>query len=628
MLLLLLWVASVGETPVAYATHGVDHATIRTWALTAGAAINGFDPHETIDDVTGLTNHVGAPAMVTSMENVCGGSCGILYWNPVTNNFKAYCITGGFQFAGDMDRRAPAATPGNFGGGDFWVMVNGGSSFSPYMNFRGTNNLRRWDLGNFNATGIRVHATNGKVYMGNASGEIIELDPATNGVRRWATTSLPYELRLDSTHVWATATAGGAQPDQILRLNPATNELVRWNVPGASNFTTCCPFGTPNSINKDADGNIWFTETASDQLARLRPGPNGTLGDADDIIDEFTKLGMDEPESISTSGSGATLQGYFTEGSSAPGHISLINVAGATPTSTTVPAAVSTVMPTSMTAAPVSFTSTPVTSVITPVTTDLPGINSGGIIRFPVPAGTTRPTGMTPAVYQSTVYGSMEGNEHVFQLGSLAITAPPIVPGPPPGVAPGEGCPHHRIHGHLDTVPVNHSGASNSHLYGHTVHDHRLGPGAANCIPHVPGHSAGLMPDPGEGLFTALRALEPPDFTAALNREGGLGWAHRGGFVQLFGSARGLWVGPDERQPAETFLAPPSGVPLYHTTLTPEVRVGNVKARVLFSGMAPGLMGAWQINFLVPSDAPLGKVPVRIVYDGDELRAVDLVVNR
>jgi len=207
---------------VAYAAHGGPHATITTWAVGANPTIGGFNPHETIDDVDGVTSHVGSPAMVTSMENTQFGFCGLLFWNPTTNSFKSYAVTGGFQFALDLNRGtpAPAGSPtGTFGGGDVWATVNGNPGFSPYMNFRGSNNFRRWNIGNTGATGIRVNSANGKAYLGNfPAGQLIELDPATNAVRTWTTGSKPYNLFFDGTSVWATgvANAGAGQPDQVL----------------------------------------------------------------------------------------------------------------------------------------------------------------------------------------------------------------------------------------------------------------------------------------------------------------------------------------------------------------------------------------------------------------------------
>lgn len=97
--------------------------------------------------------------------------------------------------------------------------------------------------------------------------------------------------------------------------------------------------------------------------------------------------------------------------------------------------------------------------------------------------------------------------------------------------------------------------------------------------------------------------------------------------MQLFGSAAGLFLDEQDRQLAEGFTPPLSGSPLYYTTSLPEVRIAGVAAKVLFSGLAPGLTGVWQINVLIPEDAPAGKAPVTISYEGEELKSVDIVVE-
>ena len=74
-------------------------------------------------------------------------------------------------------------------------------------------------------------------------------------------------------------------------------------------------------------------------------------------------------------------------------------------------------------------------------------------------------------------------------------------------------------------------------------------------------------------------------------------------------------------------MAPASGSPLYHTDILPEVRIGGVPADVLFSGLAPGLRGVWQIDVRVPDGAASGDVPVSITFEGQALKAVDLSVE-
>jgi len=65
---------------------------------------------------------------------------------------------------------------------------------------------------------------------------------------------------------------------------------------------------------------------------------------------------------------------------------------------------------------------------------------------------------------------------------------------------------------------------------------------------------------------------------------------------------------------------PPSGSPplddqLSETTTTPMVTMGGVQAQVLFSGLAPGSVGEYQVNALVPAGSPKGSaVPVVIAF--------------
>jgi hemolysin type calcium-binding protein len=410
----------------ALATHGEAHATIKQWEIGSDPVIGGFDPHETIDDMTGLTDQVGNPTIVTIMENGQFGFCGMLFWNPDTNVFKVFGVGGGLNVFGDVDRSAPGShgtiNGMTFGGGDTWSIINGGSAFT-YVNFRGTTNFREWNIAS-NGTGLRVNPTTGLVYFGNFvnPGEFYELNPQTNGVRRFTTGNRPYQFALDSSgNVYMTAVGTATVPDQILRFNPSTNVLRRWNVPGTptGNFQDNFSLGTPNGIAIDPEGSVWFTESASDQIGRLNPSTN--------VIDEFAKAGVDDPQSIASSGTGATLQAFFTEGGDAgvldPGHISLLTHAQATPTSTTVAPVDETLTPVASTATPTDFSKAPATNTIAPTTFDSPGVDPSGILRFPIAPTTDKPTGMTRVARPRTVFGSMEGSHHVFELTSSAIVA-------------------------------------------------------------------------------------------------------------------------------------------------------------------------------------------------------------
>ena len=433
LLVALLALFTAGTAANAF--HGGPHlGTYRTWAIGANPTIAAVDPYETVEDVTGLTAQVATPAaplsMVTAMNDI-GGFRGLLYWNPVTSAFKGYRLTSQqftSQVAVDINRGIPAAAPGSFGGGDVWGAVSGGVGFGAYVNFRGSNNFRRWAIG-VSLPGIRVNPSTGRVYVANdlnpsfdPDGVLVELDPVTNTQRNWlAQGASPCKLTIAGGLVYATSW----QPSrhQIIRLNPVTNEIRRWNVPGGG-FAPCQ--GAANSITSDGEGNVWFTESASDEIGRLNPITN--------VISEYTKPGVDNPQGIASSGAGPTLQSFFTEASpSAPGggKVSVLTNAAASPTETTVVPTTETIAPFGpFVRTPVDFTVTPVTATIAPATTPSTSTNGSGIDRFPIPSFTSEPTGITPVVLANTVFGSMTGSDHVFQFTSTGgIVAPP--PGAP-----------------------------------------------------------------------------------------------------------------------------------------------------------------------------------------------------
>jgi hypothetical protein len=171
----------------------------------------------------------------------------------------------------------------------------------------------------------------------------------------------------------------------------------------------------------------------------------------------------------------------------------------------------------------------------------------------------------------------------------------------------------HHIHGHISTNPPSHTGnVSHEH---HGQHGHIVP--APACPPHVPGHSAAGATEDVGGLMTS-----PPDFVAALNADGTRVPARRGQPLALFGSAGDFYVGDQEEWPAANFAPPASGQILYYTTRLPEVRVGGVNAQVLFSGLAPGLPGVWQINIVIPAGMePGSNVPAVIRYADEDLNA-------
>lgn len=151
-----------------------------------------------------------------------------------------------------------------------------------------------------------------------------------------------------------------------------------------------------------------------------------------------------------------------------------------------------------------------------------------------------------------------------------------------------------------------------------------------NCAVQVAAAAPGIfvVRDPANAsrkaaavLLANTRWLVLPDSTArALQipgncRTSGIGVgilcaqpAAPGDIVQLFVTGLGKATpggDPDGTPLATGAVAPADGNPLYATVQRPVVRIGGIQAQVLFSGIAPGFVGLYQINVLVP-DVPNG----------------------
>jgi minor extracellular serine protease Vpr len=85
--------------------------------------------------------------------------------------------------------------------------------------------------------------------------------------------------------------------------------------------------------------------------------------------------------------------------------------------------------------------------------------------------------------------------------------------------------------------------------------------------------------------------------------------AKPGDILEIF--ATGL--GPVTTTPANGEPAPTAP----HTTTTPVVMIGGVQAKVQFSGLTPQFVGLYQVNIVVPANAPTGNaVPLQIQIGG------------
>ncbi len=85
-------------------------------------------------------------------------------------------------------------------------------------------------------------------------------------------------------------------------------------------------------------------------------------------------------------------------------------------------------------------------------------------------------------------------------------------------------------------------------------------------------------------------------------------------------------LGPVTHQPASG--SPALNSPLSVAITTPTVTIAGIPAQVLFAGLAPGFVGGYQVNALVPPNAPIGdQVPVTISGSGVTSNAVQMAVR-
>ncbi len=80
--------------------------------------------------------------------------------------------------------------------------------------------------------------------------------------------------------------------------------------------------------------------------------------------------------------------------------------------------------------------------------------------------------------------------------------------------------------------------------------------------------------------------------------------------------------------PSSPTGSPASDSPLSRTAQAPTVLIGSASAQVLFSGLAPGYVGLYQINAVVPPDAPTGDiVPLTVRMGSETSNTVTLAVR-
>ena len=97
--------------------------------------------------------------------------------------------------------------------------------------------------------------------------------------------------------------------------------------------------------------------------------------------------------------------------------------------------------------------------------------------------------------------------------------------------------------------------------------------------------------------------------------------AGRGRAIQVY--INGL--GPVDNRPPSGEPSPAS--PLSSTKTTPAVTIGGRPAQVLFSGLAPYNVGLYQVNLVVPQDAPTGIQPLAVTVEGAVAKTASIPVQ-
>ena len=153
-------------------------------------------------------------------------------------------------------------------------------------------------------------------------------------------------------------------------------------------------------------------------------------------------------------------------------------------------------------------------------------------------------------------------------------------------------------HAPLHTVHLHRPQHVHHGRHGHSV-------GFTGQPPHVPGHSlaATAAADDAEVIFVG-GVNEDGTLNGVAGDSNAARPSRRGSELQLFG-----------------------GVMLSRGVL-PDVWIGDARAIVTFSGPAPSLTGAWQLNVRVPEEAPSGShVPVRIQLNGVAIGSAPVTIE-
>ena len=150
---------------------------------------------------------------------------------------------------------------------------------------------------------MAVDQATGLIYYTDTNGVVGEFDPSNNVTRRWAVGGTPRDVAVTPSGL-VYATVEGT--NQIVEIDPTTSAVRVWAIPGGGLDPSGPSFDdNPDGIGTDSAGRIWFAESVGDNVTRLDP--------ATGEFAQYAKVGLDEPQNVTSSGSGVTLQTFFSE---------------------------------------------------------------------------------------------------------------------------------------------------------------------------------------------------------------------------------------------------------------------------------------------------------------------------
>ncbi len=136
---------------------------------------------------------------------------------------------------------------------------------------------------------------------------------------------------------------------------------------------------------------------------------------------------------------------------------------------------------------------------------------------------------------------------------------------------------------------------------------------AVKVAPEVPGIFTAVPGGTGQG------AVLNQDFSPNPAQNS----ATPGSVVQIFATGLGA-----TNPPAATGQPGATSAPFHLTVMTPAVMIGGASAEVLFSALAPGFVGLYQVNARVPAGTAAGSaVPLQIQIGGRSSNTVTLAVR-